>query len=51
MLLSNFIGNLTGAYNKDIIGKVYQKNKGHEDYIMWLDILKKSKKLTVFKNH
>ncbi|HEJ9421315.1 TPA: glycosyltransferase family 2 protein [Proteus mirabilis] len=44
MLLSNFIGNLTGTYNKDIIGKVYQKNKGHEDYIMWLDILKKSKK-------
>ncbi|MBG5950644.1 glycosyltransferase family 2 protein [Proteus terrae] len=44
MLLSNFIGNLTGVYNKDNIGKVYQKNKGHEDYIMWLDILKKSKK-------
>ncbi|MBQ0213166.1 glycosyltransferase family 2 protein [Proteus vulgaris] len=40
MLLSNFIGNLTGIYNSSSLGKFYQKEKGHEDYIMWLEILK-----------
>lgn len=39
MLKSNFIGNLTGIYNAKKLGKVYQKSRGHEDYIMWLDIL------------
>ncbi|EPP1664197.1 glycosyltransferase family 2 protein [Proteus mirabilis] len=40
MLYSNFIGNLTGIYNSDMLGKFYQKEKGHEDYIMWLEIIK-----------
>ncbi|WP_354637538.1 glycosyltransferase family 2 protein [Morganella morganii] len=44
MLKSNFIGNLTGIYNVQKIGKIYQKKSGHEDYIMWLEIIKKSKK-------
>lgn len=44
MLKSNFIGNLTGIYNVQKIGKIYQKKLGHEDYIMWLEIIKKSKK-------
>ncbi|CAG9431362.1 Putative teichuronic acid biosynthesis glycosyltransferase TuaG [Providencia alcalifaciens] len=43
MLKSNFIGNLTGIYNAEKIGKVYQKKLGHEDYIMWLDIISKTK--------
>ncbi|MFY3768922.1 UDP-Glc:alpha-D-GlcNAc-diphosphoundecaprenol beta-1,3-glucosyltransferase WfgD [Providencia manganoxydans] len=42
MLKSNFIGNLTGIYNCEKIGKILQKNNGHEDYIMWLEIVKKS---------
>ncbi|MCU6210685.1 glycosyltransferase family 2 protein [Morganella morganii] len=44
MLKSNFIGNLTGIYNSEKLGKEYQKNKGHEDYIMWLNLLKRSGK-------
>ncbi|WP_226888156.1 glycosyltransferase family 2 protein [Pectobacterium aquaticum] len=43
MLKSNFIGNLTGAYNAERIGKVYQKSVGHEDYVMWLSIMRKTK--------
>lgn len=41
LLKSNFIGNLTGIYNASVIGKFYQSNQGHEDYIMWLEILAK----------
>lgn len=44
MLKSNFIGNLTGAYNAEKLGKFYQKKIGHEDYVMWLEIMKKAKK-------
>ena len=44
MLRSNQIGNLTGMYNCKKIGKVFQKDVGHEDYVMWLEIVKKSKK-------
>lgn len=44
MLKSNFIGNLTGTYNAYNLGKFFQKNIGHEDYVMWLEILKKSNK-------
>ncbi len=43
MLKSNFIGNLTGVYNCKNLGKFYQRNTGHEDYIMWLDIINKAK--------
>ncbi|WP_323115967.1 glycosyltransferase family 2 protein [Klebsiella variicola] len=45
MLRSNFIGNLTGLYNSDILGKKYQKTIGHEDYVMWLDIIKENQKV------
>ncbi|WP_254592363.1 glycosyltransferase family 2 protein [Pectobacterium polaris] len=44
MLKSNFIGNLTGAYNSEKLGKFYQKKIGHEDYVMWLGIMKKAKR-------
>ncbi|WP_230685668.1 glycosyltransferase family 2 protein [Pluralibacter gergoviae] len=43
MLKSNYIGNLTGIYNAEKTGVVYQQKKGHEDYIMWLSIIKKTK--------
>jgi len=38
LLGGNFIGNLTGAYNSEKLGKFYQKAVGHEDYLMWLEI-------------
>ncbi|GAB5071571.1 glycosyltransferase [Citrobacter sedlakii] len=43
LLKSNYIGNLTGIYNSEKYGKFYQKKSGHEDYIMWLDIISKTK--------
>lgn len=42
MLRKNHIGNLTGIYNAKKLGKVYQKKIGHEDYLMWLEILRKT---------
>lgn len=39
MLSGNKIGNLTGLYNCRVIGKVFQEHIGHEDYLMWLNIL------------
>lgn len=42
MLKSNYIGNLTGIYNAEKLGKVYQENIGHEDYVMWLELMKYS---------
>ncbi|HFZ8994078.1 TPA: glycosyltransferase family 2 protein [Citrobacter freundii] len=39
MLKSNFIGNLTGCYNSEVCGVLMQKIIGHEDYIMWLDLV------------
>lgn len=42
LLRGNCIGNLTGAYDSRKIGKVLQKPIHHEDYLMWLEILKKS---------
>lgn len=44
LLKGNFIGNLTGAYNCKKLGKFYQLNIGHEDYLMWLEIAKKSER-------
>lgn len=41
MLKSNQIGNLTGIYDVDYFGKVYLENIGHEDYVLWLKLLKK----------
>lgn len=44
LLSGNYIGNLTGAYDRNRFGLVVQKEIGHEDYLMWLQIAKKSKK-------
>lgn len=40
MLNGNCIGNLTGMYDTQKCGKVFQKEIHHEDYLMWLSILK-----------
>ncbi|PTP00084.1 glycosyl transferase [Vibrio sp. 10N.286.45.A3] len=41
-LKSNRIPNLTGIYDQTKIGIVKQNNIGHEDYDMWLRVLKKT---------
>ena len=40
LFYDNFIGNLTGMYDVRKRGKVYQRECGHEDYLMWLEVLK-----------
>lgn len=45
MLCGNKIGNLTGIYNQEKLGKVYQLNIGHEDYVMWLELVKRAGKV------
>lgn len=42
MLKSNHIGNLTGIYDCKKLGKIYMDHVGHEDYALWLKIMKKS---------
>ncbi|HFD1448108.1 TPA: glycosyltransferase family 2 protein [Escherichia coli] len=42
MLMKNHIGNLTGIYNANKLGKFYQKNIGHKDYLMWMEIINKT---------
>ena len=41
LLDGNCIGNLTGIYDTAKVGKVYQKEIHHEDYLMWLMVLQK----------
>jgi hypothetical protein len=41
MLKSNHIGNLTGIYDVGFFAKVYLEDVGHEDYIMWLRLMRK----------
>lgn len=40
-LYGNPIGNLTGIYDTKKVGKVFYEDAGHEDYILWLTILRK----------
>jgi teichuronic acid biosynthesis glycosyltransferase TuaG len=42
LLKSNYIGNLTGVYDCESLGKEYFKNFKHEDYIAWLSLLKRA---------
>src|SRR5699024_1768503 len=44
LLKGNYIGNLTGAYDRELLGLELQKNIGHEDYLMWLRLMQRSKK-------
>lgn len=41
LLRGNCIGNLTGAYDRQRLGTFHQRPIGHEDYLMWLEILRK----------
>lgn len=42
LLKGNVIGNLTGIYDTSKVGKIYFKTIHHEDYAMWLAILKQN---------
>lgn len=44
LLNGNCIGNLTGIYDTILVGKILQKDIHHEDYVMWLEILRKGYK-------
>lgn len=41
LLRGNVIGCLTALYDTEKAGKVYFENVNHEDYVLWLTILKK----------
>lgn len=41
LLSGNVIGCLTAVYDTSKVGKVFLQNHAHEDYILWLDILKR----------
>ena len=41
LLKGNIIGNLTAIYDTEKVGKVDIQNIHHEDYVLWLSILKK----------
>lgn len=41
LLLGNVIGNVTAIYDTHRVGKVYFRKVHHEDYAMWLSILKR----------
>ncbi|WP_308991788.1 glycosyltransferase family 2 protein [Mariniflexile litorale] len=44
-LKSNYIGNLTGVYNVDVLGKIKAPNlRKRQDWALWLLAIKKSKK-------
>lgn len=42
LLRGNCIGNLTGAYDRGALGTFHQQPIGHEDYLMWLEVLRRS---------
>lgn len=44
LLKGNVIGNLTGIYDTEKVGKVYCQYIHHEDYVLWLSILKQGYK-------
>ncbi len=48
-LKSNRIPNLTGIYDRTKIDTVKQRNIGHEDYDMWLSVLKKTPSIGINK--
>ena len=41
LLSGNVIGNLTGIYDQKKVGKIEFMDIHHEDYVLWLSILKK----------
>ncbi|WP_417859709.1 glycosyltransferase family 2 protein [Winogradskyella sediminis] len=48
LLKANYIGNLTGIYNSEKLGKIYTKDlKKRQDWLLWLEALKRSEKPAV----
>jgi len=43
LLLNNLISCPTVMYNQKVLGQFFLKEHAHEDYLLWLDIIKKSK--------
>lgn len=41
MLKGNVIGNVTGVYDTYKVGKIFFRPIHHEDYVLWLSVLKK----------
>lgn len=41
MLKTCSVGCLSAIYDTKILGKLYMQNQGHEDYVLWLRIMKK----------
>jgi glycosyltransferase involved in cell wall biosynthesis len=44
LLRGNCIGNLTGTYDSAQLGRFHQQPIGHEDYLMWLEVVRKAGK-------
>ena len=45
LLKANYIGNLTGIYNCESLGKIYTKDlKKRQDWLLWLEALRRSDK-------
>lgn len=45
LLKANYIGNLTGIYNCEKLGKIYTKDlKKRQDWLLWLEAIKRSDK-------
>ena len=43
LLRANYIGNLTGIYNCEVLGKIYTKDlKKRQDWLLWLEALNRS---------
>lgn len=49
ILKSNLIPNSSASYSSYKLGKFYQKNIGHEDYLMWLLMFKNKTELKVIR--
>lgn len=49
ILKSNLIPNSSAVYNVEKLGKFYQKKIGHEDYLMWLNILKSDSGIIAYR--
>ncbi|NNE32375.1 MAG: glycosyltransferase family 2 protein [Winogradskyella sp.] len=44
LIKANYIGNLTGIYNCETLGKIYTKDlKKRQDWLLWITALKRSK--------
>ncbi|WP_100610463.1 glycosyltransferase family 2 protein [Confluentibacter lentus] len=45
LLKSNYVGNLTGIYNVEVLGKILSPNlQKRQDWLLWLAVIKKSGK-------